>query len=274
MPSFATRALSPNQAGNANIYAAAPQVTDSFTITKVAQAITNLNPAATVAFQVGNTLTLSATGTPTNNPVIFASTTTATCTTSGTNGTILTAVAVTSNTNPCTITANQTGDLNIYTAATQLTRNYTIVAAGALSPQAITGFTSTPLSTAANPISYTGTGVGGATSTTPNLTVSATPGASGNSVIFTTTSPMVCAISTTPPANVVTIITAGTCVVRANQAANASYAAAPQVTLNIVIAKATQTITNFAPPASITQTVGSTITARLLKMICNPRPSR
>ena len=249
---FGTCSISANQAGDASFYAAAAQVSDSFTITKADQTITALNPAATTPFQVGGTLTMTATGGASTNPIVFASTTPTKCTVSGTNGATITAIA----TGTCTITANQAGDANIYNAAPQLSRNYTIVAAGALSPQAITGFASTPAGT----LTY----ANGLTNT-----LSATAGVSGNPVTFSSAAATVCTVASPATntgstyASTVTILTAGTCTVRANQAANAVYAAAPQVSLNITIVKASQTITNFAPPAmpaTLTLPVGGTLT--------------
>jgi hypothetical protein len=66
--------------------------------------------------------------------------------------------------------------------------------------------------------------------------LSATGGASGNPLIFTSQTNIVCTVS----GSTVTLVAAGTCTIAANQTGNASYAAAPQVT---------QSITVTAPPA-------------------------
>jgi subtilisin family serine protease len=65
--------------------------------------------------------------------------------------------------------------------------------------------------------------------------VSASGGASGQPVIFTSTTPSFCTVSGTT----VTGVAVGTCTVAANQAGNGSYSAAPQVIQNISISPAT-----------------------------------
>jgi hypothetical protein len=82
---------------------------------------------------------------------------------------------------------------------------------------------------------------GGATAS-----VSATGGASGQPVIFSSLTSGVCSIS----GATVTPVTAGTCTIAANQAGNGNYSAAPQVTQNITVTKATPVIT-WANPADI-----------------------
>ena len=68
--------------------------------------------------------------------------------------------------------------------------------------------------------------------------VSATGGASGNTVTLNSITPAICTIA----GNTVTALAAGTCSVSANQAGNASYSAAPQVTQNIGVGQTTETI--------------------------------
>lgn len=91
----------------------------------------------------------------------------------------------------------------------------------ALLSQSITNFVANP----ANPVVADGT-----------FTVSATGGASGNPVVFTidAASASVCTAGGTNGATV-TILTAGTCTVLANQAGDATYSAAPQQTLAVTI---------------------------------------
>ncbi len=103
--------------------------------------------------------------------------------------------------------------------------------------QAIT-FTSTPPSDA----------VVGAT-----YTVTATGGASGNVITFSTTS--VCTVS----GSTVSFVGVGKCVVDANQASNADYLAAPQVQQTISVGKAPQTIIFTSRPPS-DAAVGATYT--------------
>jgi hypothetical protein len=103
-----------------------------------------------------------------------------------------------------------------------------------------------------------------------STTLSATGGGSGNPVTFsvdTTSGTEVCAVSGTDDSTL-TYTRAGTCVVDANQAGNASYSAAPQVERSISVARATQIITfNSPPPTNATYggtyTVGATASSGL-----------
>jgi eukaryotic-like serine/threonine-protein kinase len=75
-----------------------------------------------------------------------------------------------------------------------------------------------------------------------------TGGASGNPVVFSvdpSSGPGVCTVSGTT----VTYTAAGTCVIDANQAGNATYAAAPQVQRTITVSAISQSI-SFTAPAS------------------------
>jgi len=76
---------------------------------------------------------------------------------------------------------------------------------------------------------------------------------SGLAIAYTSTTTGVCTIAGTT----VTIVTAGTCTIAANQAGNTNYNAAPQVTQNIAIGKANQTIT-FGAQAAQTYSSGGT----------------
>ena len=64
--------------------------------------------------------------------------------------------------------------------------------------------------------------------------LAANGGASGNTVVLTSSTPGICTVA----GNTVTALAAGNCVVAANQAGNASYSAASQVTQTITIDKA------------------------------------
>ena len=213
--------LTANQAGNAN-FSAAPQVALNVAIGQATQAITAFvaNPAAPV-FTPSGTFTVSATGGASGNPVVFASTTPAICTVAGATVTMVSA-------GNCALTANQAGNAN-FSAAPQVALNVNIGQAG----QTITTFVANP----AAPV-FTPSGT---------FTVSATGGASGNPVVFASTTAAVCTVAGTT----VTMVSAGNCALTANQAGNASYSAAPQVALNVAIGQAGQTITNFvANPAA------------------------
>jgi len=209
-----------NQAGNGN-YNAAPQVTQTITVGPGSQTITF---GAAPTLTVGGTATLSATASS-GLPVTFSSLTSTVCTVSGST---VSGVAA----GTCTVTANQAGNAN-YNAAPQATQNITVTAA-APTPQTIT-FGAAPTLT-----------VG--TSGTLSATAS-----SGLPVTFSSTTAAVCTVA----GSTVTGVTAGACVVAANQAGNATYAPAPQVSQTITVGPGSQTITFGAAP---TLTVGGTAT--------------
>ena len=100
----------------------------------------------------------------------------------------------------------------------------TSVPAMALTAQTITGFTPT------TPINY---------SSGKSFTLSAKGGASGNAVVYASTTTSICTVS----GSKVSVLSVGTCKLTANQAGNSTYSAAPQVTANVVINKGSQTIT-------------------------------
>ncbi|CAK0759704.1 hypothetical protein CCP3SC15_2500001 [Gammaproteobacteria bacterium] len=184
--------IAANQAGNAN-YNAAPQVTQSFTIGSGSQTITF--GAAPMVVVDGSGM-LSATGGASGNPVIFTSQSTDICTVSGNTVTGVSA-------GTCTIAASQAGSAN-YNAAHQVTQSF-IIGSGS---QTIT-FGATPT------VMVGGSGI-----------LSATGGVSGNPVIFTSQSTGVCTVN----GGAVTGVTAGTCTIAADQAGNANYSVAPQMT--------------------------------------------
>ena len=74
--------------------------------------------------------------------------------------------------------------------------------------------------------------------------LTATGGASGNAVIFSSTTPSVCTVNGVT----VTDVTAGSCIVAANQAGNGNYSAAPQVTQSLVVARVTSQSTLSSSP--------------------------
>jgi hypothetical protein len=89
--------------------------------------------------------------------------------------------------------------------------------------------------------------------------VTATGGASGNPVTFTSATTGVCTVSS----GTVSFVHAGSCAVNANQAGNAQYAAAPQVQQTFTVAKAPQTVifTSTAPSAAVVGGTGYTPSA-------------
>lgn len=90
-----------------------------------------------------------------------------------------------------------------------------------IDPQAITNFVASP----ASPV-FTANGT---------FTVSATGGASGNPVVFSSASTSVCTVA--PSTNTVTMLTAGQCQLRANQAGDGvDYSDAPEASLAVTLA--------------------------------------
>jgi len=75
-------------------------------------------------------------------------------------------------------------------------------------------------------------------------TVTASGGASGNLVTFGSTTPTICAVS----GDTVTGLAFGTCTISANQAGNANYVAAAEVTQTIAVAKLSQSISIGTAP--------------------------
>jgi len=214
-----TCTLAADQDGDSN-YSAASQVTQSFTVGQASQVISfgalGGKTYGTAPFKV------RAKGGASGNPVSFSSATTGVCTIGGKNGNTVTIVAA----GTCTIAADQAGNTN-YAAATQVTQEFTV----AQVPQSIS-------------FKAQGKKTFGAAS----FTVSAKGGRSGNPVTFSSTTPEVCTSSGTN-GSTITAVAAGTCTIAANQAGNASYIAAPQVTQNITVTKINQSIKaiSFSP---------------------------
>ncbi|WP_325430741.1 fibronectin type III domain-containing protein [Dyella sp.] len=225
--------INADQSGDTT-YSAAPQVTQVFTVAAVVPgaptigAVTSASGQATVNF----------------TPPAFtggASITqyTATSSPGGLTGTCASS--------PCVVTGLTNG--TAYTFTVTATNS-----AGTGAPSAASGSTTPQTSqtiTFANP---------GAQNfgTTPTLTASAT---SGLTVTFTSSTTAVCTITT---GGTLTFLTAGSCTIDANQAGNATYSAAPQVsqtftvngivpgapTIGVATAGAQQATVSFTPPAS------------------------
>jgi large repetitive protein len=220
-----------DQAGDAN-YAAAPRVSQSVKVDKGPQAITftSTPPAGAT---VGGTYQVTATGGPSGNPVTFTidpSSTPGACRLSG--------VGLVQFISPgsCVIAANQNGDSN-YTAAPRVSQT---VAVGK-DAQVIT-FTTTP---PAGPV------VGG------SYQVRANGGVSGNPVVFTVDSSSTPGACTVAALGLVHFSGAGKCVVDADQAGNANYAAAPEVSQLLTVGKGSQAIT-FTTTPPVGPVVGAT----------------
>ena len=86
--------------------------------------------------------------------------------------------------------------------------------------------------------------------------LSASGGASGNPVVFTSLTPAVCTVSGVNGATV-TGVSLGTCIIAANQAGNANFAAAAQVTQSFGVGSGTQVVIFGAAPTVIFGGTGS-----------------
>jgi YVTN family beta-propeller protein len=187
-----------SQPGNA-AYKLATPVTQSLYVGKGNQEII-CGPAPVVT--VGGSGTLNCTGGASGNSIVFNSTTPAVCTTSGTNGSTVTGVAVSN----CIIAANQAGNGN-YNDASTVTQSIAVLKGDqtiicGTPPTVIVG----------------GTG-----------TMNCTGGMPGNPVTFNSTTTAICTTSGTN-GSTVTGKAVGSCTIAADQAGNANYNAAPQVT--------------------------------------------
>jgi large repetitive protein len=190
-----TCTIAANQAGNSNYYPA-PQVTQTITVLKKNQTITF---GAAPTLSVGKTGTVSATASS-GLAVTFSSMTISICTISG-----RTVKGVAAGT--CTIAANQLGNSS-YNPAAQVKQGIKV------------GKGSQTIKITA-PSSITRPATGSVTATA----------SSGLPVTLTSITPTICRIS----GSTVTGVAAGTCSIAANQAGNANYNPAPQVTRNIAV---------------------------------------
>ena len=208
-----------NQPGNAT-YAAAPRAQQTITVTGKFQTITFTAPASLTVG--GDPVTLSATATS-GLPVtlsVDSSSGGRVCTLSGSTVTYAAA-------GPCVIDANQAGNAT-WAAAPQAQQTITVT----LKSQSIT-FTEPPSSGTVgdDPVTLSATASSGLPVT---LSVDSSSGAG------------VCTLS----GSTVTYNNPGSCVIDANQAGNATWAAAPQAQLKITVTGKPQTITFTAPPSS------------------------
>ncbi len=222
-----TCTIAADQTGDGN-WNAATQVAQSVTIGKGTQTIT-FGTQSGKTFASGGTFAINPAATASSGlAVAYSSSTPLVCTVS--NGTVTMVAAGT-----CTIAADQTGDAN-WNAATQVTQGITI----GKGTQTITfgaqgGQTFTP---------------GGTFAISPVATSS-----SGLTVVYSSTTPLVCTVSN----GTVTMVTAGTCTIAADQVGDANWNAAAQVTQNVAIGKAAQTIT-FNAQGNQTYSSGGTFT--------------
>ena len=200
-----TCVIQATQTGSSS-YAAAAPVSQSFKVTLNSQAISfNSIPDALLG-----TPPLALTATASSGlPIAFSSTTTSVCTVSGTNVTLVLA-------GTCAVKASQPGN-NTYAAAAPVTQSFNVLP----DSQTIT-FAPPPDQT-----------LGGKP---PTLTATA----SSNLVVaFASNTVAVCAVTGVA----VTLVSAGSCSIKATQPGNSTFAAAPPVTVTFNILPQSQTIT-------------------------------
>jgi hypothetical protein len=133
----------------------------------------------------------------------------------------------------CSIKASQAGDTT-YNAATDVTQTFAISKANQI-------------------ITFTPALTGTASQTT---TLSATGGLSNSAIVFASSTPTICTVT----GNSVAFVAVGTCTVTANQAGNANYNAATQVSANIVVSNAPKTDQTISFSPALTGTVGTNAT--------------
>ncbi len=197
-----------DQAGNAN-YNAAPQVNETVNSTKANQTISVITSAPATAI---NDATFSVAASASSGLPV-AVTTSGVCTGGGTGTVIITMI---SSSGTCTVHYDQAGNTN-YNAAPQVNETTNAVKAN----QTITINTNAP-ATAANGSDFT---VAATASSGLSVTYSATGSCTNSGATFTMTSG------------------AGTCTVHYNQAGNADYNAAVELTEGVTALKGSQTIT-------------------------------
>ena len=199
-----------DQPGNA-IFAPAPTVAQSFTVSKAAQAITFGTLADKTTLQTPVTVSATASSLL---PVTFSTTTPSTCTAAGTNGATVNLLAA----GTCTVQADQAGNAT-YNAAPSVPRSFTIARA----PQTIQFLPLADRTALQSP-----------------FIVSATA-SSGLAVSFSASTPAVCTAGGAGGATI-TLVSAGTCTVLADQGGNAVYSAAFAISESFTVTKADQTI--------------------------------
>lgn len=226
----------PTQAGTFNLTftatGTAPAANQNFvlTVAKANQTITFVGPGPQTFSSTPVAVSATASSTL---AVTFSSTTPAICSVSGTSVTMITV-------GTCTIAADQAGNAN-FNAAPQVTQSFVISQASqtiTFGAQAPRTFSNSPQ--AINPL---------ATAT------------SGLPVTYSSTTPAVCTVS----GSTFTSVSLGTCTIAANQAGNANYSAAPQVTQSFAITQGSQTIafgplpnrSLGTPPFTVTATASS-----------------
>ena len=189
-----TCTVAADQVGNTT-YAAAPQVSQSFTVPS--NQTINFNALAEMTIGASGVMSASATSGLT---VAFSSLSSSICTVSGTT---VTAVAA----GTCIVAADQTGS-NLFNTATQVTRSFTVQRQGQTIALTLP----------------TGLSIG-------SPTVLSASASSGLTVALSSLTPSVCTVA----GSTVTSIKAGTCTIAANQVGNNTFNAASQVTQSVAV---------------------------------------
>ncbi|QIR15073.1 fibronectin type III domain-containing protein [Shewanella aestuarii] len=199
-----TCTINANQAGNA-AYAAAPEVTQSFAVNGVAASAPTIGTAT--AGDGEATVTFSA---PSNN-----------------GGASISSYTVTSN--PGGLTATGTGSPLTVTGLTNgTTYTFSVTATNAAGTSSSSSASNEVTPQGSQTISFNHPGSQDF-GTSPTLSATAS---SGLTPVFTSSTPSVCTITS---GGALTFVATGTCTINANQAGNAAYAAAPEVTQSFAV---------------------------------------
>jgi uncharacterized protein YhjY with autotransporter beta-barrel domain len=197
-----------NQSGNDN-YLAASEVSHAFVLDLERTQAISFGTQPAQLFEAGGTFALNPAASANSGlPVSYSSLSTGICSISGTTVTMHAS-------GNCVIAADQAGNEQ-YPAAEQVRQTIAIGKRG----QAIAGFTAS--------VSAPAFVQGG------RFELSAQGGASALPVVFASATPTVCSVA----GSSVTMLSAGTCTLTADQAGNDSYATASQVRLDVVIGMA------------------------------------
>jgi outer membrane protein OmpA-like peptidoglycan-associated protein len=212
--------------------------TDAGTIVTAPQAIIFTNTPPTAA-SVGSSYSVTATGGASGNPVTYSvdGSSTSGCTVNATTG----LVTMSAPAGTCVIDANQAGNAT-YSAAPQV---HQASSSRSARTQAIT-FTNTPPTAVAVGATYS---------------VSSTGGASGNPVTYSVDGSSTSGCTVNATTGLVTMSApAGTCVIDANQAGNAVFAAAALAQQSSSSAPGAPTATIASPSTGATYRLGQRVT--------------
>ena len=144
----------------------------------------------------------------------------------------------------CTDSNGGSGTSGTLETSTLGTHTYTVTAKSTDGQTSTASISYTVLG--AQQITFTSTAPASATVGGVSYTVAATGGASGNPVTFSSGAPTVCAIS----GATVSFTGAGTCTIDANQAGNADYLSAPQITQSFTVTPKPKATAKAISPAA------------------------